>query len=266
MPTPTLESLTIWLEREYRHWDYLYEFGGQDPFFEDGVNLDLTRNHIISIKRDIDEFMSREQEEPTLFTSTYPAIYYRELPPELPYDYMARPNEIRARAVEQLALYEQDPNFCYIRDHHYELFPDGQQTRAAKEAGFYPTQSGSVMSYRKALENDNLVDLRRMFYESYEKKAERWSELAQKMKDYLSKDHSKDDMAPVKDFYEDEECPDDLCDVEEDLSDKEQMPDKVAGSKRPQKLSLDEQIRNAADRADAQMKGASTREEQITLF
>ena len=29
------------LESEYEHWEHLYKYGGSDPFYADGVNLNL---------------------------------------------------------------------------------------------------------------------------------------------------------------------------------------------------------------------------------
>lgn len=48
--------MCIWLAeliREYEHWEYLKEFGGSDPNYDDGVNMNLTRNHIIHWKQSV---------------------------------------------------------------------------------------------------------------------------------------------------------------------------------------------------------------------
>jgi len=62
------------LEKSYARWRNLYENDGSDPFWPDGVNLNLVRNHIIYYKRQIEEtcplYMSHE-------------LYQRELPPEV---------------------------------------------------------------------------------------------------------------------------------------------------------------------------------------
>lgn len=42
------------LER-YQHWQKLYEDGGSDPFYTDGANLALVRNHIIYYKKQMEE-------------------------------------------------------------------------------------------------------------------------------------------------------------------------------------------------------------------
>ena len=35
------------LEKEYAQWDEVFTNGGSDPFWTDGVGLDLIRNHIL---------------------------------------------------------------------------------------------------------------------------------------------------------------------------------------------------------------------------
>ena len=43
------------LEKAYAQWESLYKQGGSDPFYPDGVNLNLVRNHILYFKRQIEE-------------------------------------------------------------------------------------------------------------------------------------------------------------------------------------------------------------------
>lgn len=262
----TLEQLTKCLEREFQHWDHLYQYGGQDPFFEDGCNLNLVRNHIFAFKRDMERFMEKESQELTLFASSYPDIYYRETPPEVSNDYMARADEIRARARQQMALYENDPNFCYIRDHHHEVFPGGESTRATKAAGLHPATSGQTLWFRKYLEQDDLLSLRRAFYTPYEKKAPLWAEHAQKMKDYLCTEHSQEDITPVREEYEDEDCPETSCDAPDGPFGDEQETEPPAAPDSPRAPSLAEQIQNASSRAGDRTTSAPAREEQITFF
>ena len=38
------------LEKSYACWDHLKEYGGSDPFWPDGVSMNLVRNHIIYVK------------------------------------------------------------------------------------------------------------------------------------------------------------------------------------------------------------------------
>lgn len=62
------------LEKSYAQWQQLYEHGGSDPFWPDGVNLDLVRNHIIYFKGQIEE---------TCPLCMADELYLRELPPEV---------------------------------------------------------------------------------------------------------------------------------------------------------------------------------------
>lgn len=60
------------LEKAYERWDLLYKNGGSDPFWCDGTNLNLVRNHILYY---------REQCEEVLEPKDYPEAYHKELPP-----------------------------------------------------------------------------------------------------------------------------------------------------------------------------------------
>lgn len=78
------------LER-YQHWQKLYEDGGSDPFYTDGANLALVRNHIIYYKKQMEEVC-------LALACELPDVYFRALPPEVPAGYMAKPDEIRQAA------------------------------------------------------------------------------------------------------------------------------------------------------------------------
>ena len=74
------------LEKAYAQWESLYLQGGSDPFYPDGVNLNLVRNHILYFKRQIEETQP-------LYKNT--ELFRRELPPQVEDSYMARAEEIR---------------------------------------------------------------------------------------------------------------------------------------------------------------------------
>lgn len=78
------------LEKDYQHWQDVYENGCNDPSWSDGMNLNLIRNHIIYDKRQLKE---------TLDERELPEVYYKELPPKVDYDYMAKPVEILETAI-----------------------------------------------------------------------------------------------------------------------------------------------------------------------
>ena len=62
------------LAEEFKCWDNLKNYGGSDPSWADGVNMNLVRNHIIYYKQKIEENYSEQD---------YPAIYYQETPPKV---------------------------------------------------------------------------------------------------------------------------------------------------------------------------------------
>ena len=49
------ENLLEELKKAYAQWESLYKQGGSDPFYPDGVNLNLVRNRILYFKRQIEE-------------------------------------------------------------------------------------------------------------------------------------------------------------------------------------------------------------------
>lgn len=133
------------LEKAYAQWQRLYENGGSDPFWPDGVNLNLVRNHIIYFKSQIEEtcplYMADE-------------LYQRKLPPEVDQNYMANPERIRVQARQSLKAYLADPNYQYILRHRDSLSP-----KQSKELCV-----GAVLGYasglQKSIAQDNLVEMR----------------------------------------------------------------------------------------------------------
>ena len=81
-PEQYLEKEIGNMEREFSKWKSTLEAGCSDPFWPDGVNLNLIRNHIIYAKRKI---MTLCQE----FMLPLPNNYYRPTPPEVDHNYMA---------------------------------------------------------------------------------------------------------------------------------------------------------------------------------
>lgn len=79
-----IKQLSKELVEELKHWQYLREFGCQDPFWADGVNMNLTRNHIIYYKMRLRELCE---------AGSLPEEYYLPTPPEVDNNYLARQNE-----------------------------------------------------------------------------------------------------------------------------------------------------------------------------
>jgi len=137
---------TAELQKDHDRWAHLYEHGGHDPFWSDGCNLMLVRNHILNDRRHIEETMSPED---------YPEIYYKEIPPEVDRDYMARKDEIRAAAKVSLARYKADPNYQYIRRHRDDYSPKTLKKLCVDAV------LGYVTGLEHAIAKDDLVSMRR---------------------------------------------------------------------------------------------------------
>lgn len=135
-------------EKEYQRWQSLYEFGGSDPFYTDGSNLHLVRNHLIYFKKKMEEICEETGIQ-------LPEIYYRELPPEVPREYMARVDEIRQAARESLAVYEKNPNFLALCEKGKQISPK------QKKEVYFDSIMWYVAGLRKAIEEDDLVIMRR---------------------------------------------------------------------------------------------------------
>lgn len=135
-------KLATELKMEYQQWDDCYKNGRHDPFWSDGTNLELIRNHIIYAKSQCEELLSPEQ---------YPEEYHWPLPPIVKQSYMARPAEIRKNAMTTLQDYEADPNFRFIVSHLSSISKKSEFLRVI----------GYVQTLKIAIARDDLVDMRR---------------------------------------------------------------------------------------------------------
>lgn len=94
-PEQMLEDHRKYIQRELAHWYFLRDHGGQDPLWPDGVNMNLTRNHIIYARRQIVEICEENDWE-------LPAEYFLPLPPEVSEGYMANlDQEKRVKRLQQ---------------------------------------------------------------------------------------------------------------------------------------------------------------------
>ena len=139
----TVQELNTGFER----WDILYNFGGNDPIWSDGVILNLVRNHIIAYKKRIEETFSKEE---------YPDIYYRDTPLEVNDDYMANPNEIKATAKQVIDSWK---GYFYLDElksanyylDKYQLVETGIQQAVNR-----------INVLETAIQDDDLVTMRRL--------------------------------------------------------------------------------------------------------
>ena len=75
-----LQELVEDCTERYVRWHTLRTEGGADPYWSDGINLNLLRNHIKYAKHQIKEHCAKHG-------LVIPAIYYRPMPPEMPNDF-----------------------------------------------------------------------------------------------------------------------------------------------------------------------------------
>ena len=156
------------LKERFDRWDDIYKNGCSDPFWSDGVNLGFVRNHILYYKSEIEKAYP---------DGSYPAIYYRETPPEVPNGYMARAEEIRNHAKEYLEELSENKLLQYIRKKAITVNPKFLEK----------TMTEAVLKYedelRAAIEEDNLVAMRN--FEKRDRYNSYIEECADKLREYV---------------------------------------------------------------------------------
>lgn len=143
-----LKKLTQELEDRFDRWEHLRIYGGQDPTWSDGCNMNLVRNHIKHYKFDIKELCDDKGLE-------LPEIYYIETPSEVDNKYMAREDEIRKNAKRALAEYKSSKDYQYLLSVVHKL----------NKTQIEQTAINNVIGYCRGLESfiekDDLVSMRR---------------------------------------------------------------------------------------------------------
>ena len=179
------------LEKDFERWDYLYEHGGRDPGYADGVGLNLVRRHIIHDRRNL-------VDNPTLFG--FPECYYRKVPPEVDPGYMARADEIRTAAKASLEAYRADPSYLFVVGHRDEI-PEKMRCKMYIDAVL-----GYAAGLERAIAEDDLVAMRR--HEDPDSYLPSFESCARRMRDFLSGGMDSAD-APAPDEPEDEDFDED---------------------------------------------------------
>ena len=153
------------LENSFARWDYIHEHGCSDPFWADGVNMNLVRNHIMYYKQKLSE-------EATLFL--LPEAYYREVPPEVDNNFMARPDEIRQNAARSMQIIDADENLKFVQQQSVHL------TEKQLKQLCVPAILGYAENLRRAISEDDLLTMRR--YENPNGYLESFQSAAQKLR------------------------------------------------------------------------------------
>lgn len=142
------ENLTEELTKSFEHWEYLKEHGGSDPTYADGTNMNNVRGHIMHYKNRMVEEYGRNYEK-------YPEIFYREVPPKVSENYMARAGEIKDGAAQALEYYISDPNFHYLLANK-----DMLTEKEAKQISLYNVL-GYASGLARAIKDGDLITMRR---------------------------------------------------------------------------------------------------------
>ena len=136
------EQLAEVIRESHEQWKRLRENGGNDPFWTDGVNLNLVRNHIIYGRRLCEEELQE---------GDYPEEYYLPLPEKVPPNYMVKGDEIRRKAYELVRNIKENPDYI-------GLFVKSEKSQ--KEATIIKYISG----YSQSISEDDLVAMRRFIH------------------------------------------------------------------------------------------------------
>ena len=193
------------LENDYARWDELFTKGGSDPSWADGVNLNLVRNQILYDKEQL------AKQENSLFG--LPEAYYRETPPEVDIDYMARPDEIRENARKAMKIIDADENLKFVR----EQFPSLSEQQRKQYC--LPAIINYAENLRRAIAEDDLIIMRR--YEHLDSYLESFESAAIKIRNPESTRRINDNLT-VCDPEDDEDIKDDF---NEECSETEQAED-----------------------------------------
>ena len=91
-----IEQLRKDIVQELAHWKNLRKYGCQDPFWPDGTNMNLVRNHIIYDKERLKELIP---------DGNLPEEYYLQTPPVVDNNYLAPKGEYfdrRKKSIERM--------------------------------------------------------------------------------------------------------------------------------------------------------------------
>lgn len=157
------------LKERFDRWEFLYRYGGSDPFYSDGDNLNIVRNHIIYFKQQLEEQYG---------DGALPEIYYRPTPSAVDSSYMARSDEIRSAARQSLETYKADAHYRYIRSHAIALDPKQRESTHIRSV------LGYVTSLERAISDDDLITMRR--HENPERYIQSFAECEERVKKALT--------------------------------------------------------------------------------
>lgn len=187
------------LENDYARWDKVFTEGGSDPFWSDGVNLSLIRSQILSCKEQL------AKQDNSLFGM--PKVYYRETPPEVDPNYMARPDEIGENARKAMEIIDANENLKFVREQFTSL--SEQQIKQ----WCIPAIINYAENLRRAIAADDLIIMRR--YENLDSYLESFESAAIRIRDPESTRRINDNLT-VCDPEDDEDFEEESSEMEQD--------------------------------------------------
>lgn len=144
---PLMEGLVAECENSYNRWQDIYENGCSDPFWEDGLNLNIIRNHITYYRNKIKDLCER-----SLFER--PEILLREIPPKVDNKYMAKSDYIKQKGKELYAKLISDKAFSELQGEMNRL------TDKQKNSNCFLYVAATARNLKTALDNNELVKVR----------------------------------------------------------------------------------------------------------
>lgn len=106
--TQIIEELCRNICDEIRHWKDVNKNGCNDPFWTDGINMNLTRKHILYFKEQLKDICQKE-------SCDLPAEYYYSTPPKVDSNYMANPKQLeRVKRISSMQP------ISILRPYHYD--------------------------------------------------------------------------------------------------------------------------------------------------
>ena len=147
-PEEIISSWALQCSISYEQWQSIFENGCQDPFREDGINLNLVRNHIIYFQRQMNNLCEE-------IGNLKPEICSREIPKAVDPHYMAGTKEIEKQARKAFDLIERCDEYCKLVSYEEKL------TDEQKKSVYYSVTLRYVNNLKNAINGKEYVVMRR---------------------------------------------------------------------------------------------------------
>jgi hypothetical protein len=160
-----VQALEKQLKDTLLRWERLRDEGGSDPFWTDGDNMNLLREQMIYLKKQI------------LDAGGVPEKIEIKVPPITDKKYMARREEIIVNAKKALDRMLSDENYRYTCKNERRMSPnESQKMNIGNIIGY-------VQRLQEAIDIDNVVEMR--LFEKPDSYMESFSSCRKKMEDIL---------------------------------------------------------------------------------